>query len=230
MKKIGIASLPRYEVLSAVLHEFIVSEFDKKKCILHINEFTKSPNRVKKCFSIINSICKNYILSMIKQKIKNLTDDEIKALVICLLSIEYPIIYDILSYLGSVFKVQPFVSRNAVMRKITSMYGSNASVGIAVSQGLAFLIEIGFIQRMKKGIYAYRSGLNVSNKAISELILYADIKSSGSKSLLIDDFKHRSWQSYFYIDGLNVSSVNIILTNKDSAIGNGYVTCKKLTP
>jgi hypothetical protein len=86
------------------------------------------------------------------------------------------------------------------------------------------IIELNTIKRDKVSLYSLSNKLNVTNRFITELIIYTDIKLSGSKSILIDDLNHKPWYSYFDILAVSPDKYNLLLTKKDSAVGKGYLT------
>jgi len=64
----------------------------------------------------------------------------------------------------------------------------------------------------------------VKNPFIAELIIYTDIKLSGSKTILLDDLQFRPWYMY-YEPILNMNKLTI-LKHSESRIGGGYVGVK----
>jgi hypothetical protein len=97
---------------------------------------------------------------------------------------------------------------------------------IAVTEILPFIIECGVIERVKLGIYTIGSTLPVKNKAVSELIVFTDIILSASKSILIDEMGYKPWYTYYDLSNVSPVNFNILLSKKDSAVGNGYITLK----
>ena len=231
-KYIGVESRVQYEVLEAALYDYLSSgTLDKQKCHSHIKQFTKGENRAGKILKHVSVLlAKNEgIISKIAKQLDadayaQLPVTERKALILCLFCNSFPIAYDILIGFAQAFKVQTIVSKEVIIHKIGSAYGSNRSMHIAVTEILPFLIECGIIERIKIGIYASGSKLGVSNKVISELTVFTDIKLSASKSMLIDELGHKPWFSYFDLPNITSASFNIFLTKKDSAIGKGYLT------
>jgi hypothetical protein len=59
---------------------------------------------------------------------------------------------------------------------------------------------------------------------VVELIIFTDIKLSGSKSILIDELSFKPWYGYFEISSSLVDKFNLLITKKDSAVGKGYLT------
>ncbi|MBK7887724.1 MAG: hypothetical protein IPJ86_10655 [Bacteroidetes bacterium] len=233
-KYIGVESRVQYEVLEAAIYDYLSNgKLDKEKCLSHIKQFTKGENRAGKILKHISVLlAKNEgIISKFSKQLDagafaQLSSGERKALVLCLFCNSFPITYDILIGFAQAFKVQSIVSKEVIIHKIGSAYGSNRAMHIAVTEILPFLIECGTIERVKVGIYSTGSKLSISNKVISELIVFTDIKLSASKSMLINELGYKPWYSYFELSNITPTSFNILLAKKDSAVGKGYLTMK----
>ena len=231
-KYIGVESRVQYEVLEAAIYDYLSNgKLDKEKCLSHIKQFTKGENRAGKILKHISVLlAKNEsIISKISKQLNagafvQLSSGERKALVLCLFCNSFPITYDILIGFAQAFKVQSIVSKEVIIHKIGSAYGSNRAMHIAVTEILPFLIECETIDRIKMGIYSEGSMLPITNKAVSELVVFTDIKLSGSKSILIDELGYKPWYSYFELSNISPASFNLLLGKKDSAVGKGYLT------
>ena len=231
-KYIGVESRVQYEVLEAAIYDYLSNgKLDKEKCLSHIKQFTKGENRagkILKHISVLLAKNESIIRKISKQlgadAFTQLSSGERKAFVLCLFCNSFPITYDILIGFAQAFKVQSIVSKEVIIHKIGSAYGSNRAMHIAVTEILPFLIECGVIERNKVGIYSKGTKLSVPSKTVSELILYTEVKLSGSKSMLIDDLKFRPWFSYFDLAKLSVSDVRLLLSRKESVVGKGYFT------
>lgn len=233
-KYIGVESRVQYEVLEAAIYDYLSNgTLAKEKCLSHIKQFTKGENRAGKILKHISVLlAKNEgIISKISKHLDagafaQVSPTDRKALVLSLFCNSFPITYDILIGFAQAYKVQPIVSKEVIIHKIGSAYGSNRAMHIAVTEILPFLIECGIIERIKVGIYAAGSKLSISNKVISELIVFTDIKLSASKSILIDELGYKPWYSFFDSSNISLASFNILLTKKDSSVGKGYITLK----
>lgn len=233
-KYIGVEGRVQYEVLEAAVHDYLSSgELDKEKCLSHIKQFTKGENRAGKILKHISVlVAKNEdLLTKLSKYIDGgtflqLSQADRKAMLLCLFCNSFPITFDILIGFAQAFKVQTIVSKQVIIHKIGSAYGSNRAMHIAVTEILPFLIECGIIKRIKVGIYSVGPKLNISNKAVSELIIFTDIKLSASKSILIADLGYKPWYSYFEHANVMLATFNILLSKKDSAVGKGYITIK----
>jgi hypothetical protein len=122
------------------------------------------------------------------------------------------------------FKVQSQINKKFISEKVMSIYGSNRTVDIAIDALVPMIIELNSIKRDKVSIYSIAPKLLIKNSFISELIIYTDIKLSGSKSILIDELGFKPWYAYFEISGLAVERCNMLISKKDSAVGKGYLT------
>ena len=105
-----------------------------------------------------------------------------------------------------------------------AIYGSNRTVDIAIDALLPMLIEHNTLKRDKVSLYSIGSRLNVSNKFISELVIYTDIKLSGTKSILTEDLNHKPWYSYFDLTMSHHDKYKHLIVKKDSSVGKGYLT------
>lgn len=231
-KYIGVESRVQYEVLEAAIYDYLSNgKLDKEKCLSHIKQFTKGENRAGKILKHISvllakneSIIKKISKQLDANSFSQLSSGERKAILLCLFCNSFPITYDILIGFAQAFKVQSIVSKEVIIHKIGSAYGSNRAMHIAVTEILPFLIECGTIERVKVGIYSTGSKLNISNKVISELVVFTDIKLSASKSMLIDELGYKPWYSHFELSNISPVAFNILLSKKDSAVGKGYLT------
>ena len=230
-KYIGINQRIPFEVLDAAIHFYLENGIiDRVYIFQRMQEFTSGANRASKATSYVVQILSKQaqLLSQLKKAISNtpyisLRTDDRKALCLCLLSLTYPITYDLLIALAQGLKVQNQINKKFISEKVMSIYGSNRTVDIAIDALLPMIIELNTIKRDKVGIYSMASKLMIANKFVSELIIYTDIKLSGSKSILMDDLLHRPWYSYFNIP---VGEISQLISKKDSSVGKGYLTLR----
>ena len=105
-----------------------------------------------------------------------------------------------------------------------SIYGSNRTVDIAIDALLPMIIELNTIKRDKVSLYSLASKLVIANKFVSDLVIYTDIKLSGSKSILMEDLNYKPWYSYFDFSSITLIQFDQLVSKKDSAVGRGYLT------
>lgn len=231
-KYIGLNQRIPFDVLDVAIHTYLTKEvIDKVEILHHMHEFTSGTNRATKATKYILQILTRQIrlLDSLNKSISgipyiSLRTDDRKALCLCLISLTYPITYDLLVALAQGFKVQSQLNKHFICEKVMAIYGSNRTVDIAIDALVPMIIELNAIKRDKISIYSFGSKLVVSNKFVSELVIYTDIKLSGSKSILINDLGFKPWYSFFDISAEVPDKFNVLISKKDSAIGNGYLT------
>lgn len=230
-KYIGINQRVPFIVLDTALHSYLKDgKIQREDIYNHLKEFFKGENRIGKASSYLFQIFKKneeYIIHLSNQiKAENyikLPEGDRSAFILCLLALTYPITYDLLLALASGFKVQPSLNSKYLTQKMASLYGSNRSVYNAVEAVIPILIEIKLINREKVGLYSLGEKLLVIHPFISEFIVYTDIKLSGSKSILLDDIKHRPWYMFFKINFGKQAKYHL-LKFSESQLGQGYLT------
>jgi hypothetical protein len=230
-KYIGLNQRIPFEVLDAAIHFYMENEVvDKNYILQRMMEFTTGANRANKATTYVVQILtrQSRLLDQFKKAITDtpyysLKTDDRKALCLSLISLTYPITYNLLIALSQGFKVQKQINKKFISEKVMSIYGSNRTVDIAIDALLPMLIDLNTIKRDKVSIYSHASKLVIINKFVTELIIYTDIKLSGSKSILIDDLGYKPWYAFYDISGLSKINFSQLLIKKDSAVGKGYL-------
>lgn len=231
-KYIGLNQRIPFEVLDSSIHYFLEKDnLDRDFIFQRMKEFTTGENRANKATTYVVQILvrQKKHLEQLKRVISStsyiaLKIDDRKALCLCLISLTYPITYDLLCALSQGFKVQSQINKKFISEKVMSIYGSNRTVDVAIDALLPMIIELNTIKRDKVSIYSIAKKLNITNKFVSEMIVYTDIKLTGSKSLLIDEISYKPWYAYFNLPSFASATFNILLQKKESAIGKGYLT------
>lgn len=230
-KYIGINQRVPFVVLDTALHTYLKEgRIQREDVYCHLKEFFKGENRIGKASGYLFQIFKKnekHIISLSGQ-IKasdyvKLPESDRTAFILCILALTYPVTYDLLLALSSGFKVQPSLNSKYFTHKMTALYGSNRSVYNAIEALIPTLIEMRLINRKKAGLYSFGEKLVVAHPFISEFIVYTDIKLSGSKSILLDDIKHRSWYMFFEINFGKQTNYHL-LKFSESRLGQGYLT------
>lgn len=103
------------------------------------------------------------------------------------------------------------------------MYGSNRSIYNAVDAVIPMIIELGAVERIKISLYSLSEKTVITHPVIKELIIFTDIKLSGSKSILVDDIQYRPWYMYFEIN-LSTQHTFRLFKYSEGRIGKGYLT------
>ena len=231
-KYIGLNQRIPFDVLDAAIHFYLMNGvIDKEYIFQRMQEFTSGANRVNKAAGYVVQILTRQVklLNQMSKVIKevpynSIRIDDRKAFCLCLISLTYPITYDLLVALAQGFKVQSQINKKFINEKVKTLYGSNRTVDVAIDALLPMIIELNTIKRDKVSIYSMASKLFTKNAFVNELIIYTDIKLSGSKSILIDDLNYKPWYSYFEISIPILNKVNFLISKKESAVGKGYLT------
>lgn len=230
-KFIGINQRVPFDVLDTAISYYLKSgAINKEDILAHVKEFTKGDNRAMKATLYIVQILtrQSKILNELKKKVdhenylKMKTSDR-KALVLCLVSLTYPITYDLLVALAAGFKVQNQINKAFINQKVAAIYGSNRTMDIALDALLPMIIELDTVKRVKISLYSKAETAIISNPYIQELITYTDIKLSGSKSILLEDLSHRPWYMYFDVKPLKKKQLTL-LKYSEGVVGGGYLT------
>ena len=230
-KYIGINQRVPFDVIDQAINDFLVNgQVDNDRIFKHMLEFTKGENRAKKAASyvikILNSQSK--LIHEFSKRIEkgfylHLPEKERKVFVLCLISLTYPIMYELLVAIGKGLKAQDFVNKKFINEKIYTIFGSNRTVDVAIDAIIPMAIELNAIRRVKTSLYEKTQNINVTHQIISELVLLVDLKGSGTKTLLFDDLEFRPWFSFFNLD-LDQLQKPSILKFQDGNFGRGYLS------
>jgi hypothetical protein len=230
-KYIGLNQRIPFDVLDSSIHFYLLNGKVERSFILqHMLEFTSGINRANKATTYILQILSRQVnlLIQLKKQLKEtayntLRVDDRKAFCLCMISLTYPITYDLLVALAQGFKVQDQINKKFINEKVMSLYGSNRTVDVAIDALLPMIIELNTIKRDKISLYSKAPTLILNNRFISELVFFTDIKLSGSKSILIDDLAHKPWYSYFVISTHDLGYFNLMVSKKEGTVGGGYL-------
>ena len=70
-------------------------------------------------------------------------------MIICLISLTFPVTYEILNVFASGFKVQSKINKAYINQKLMASYGSNRGIYNAIGAVLPMLVEYGILNRYK---------------------------------------------------------------------------------
>jgi len=184
-KYIGINNRIPFVVLEYAIADFIsTGQVNTPSYLKYILEFTKGENRAKKTLSHLVSIINkntsliNLLAKQTKGDFQTLSLSDRRAFLICLYSLTFPIVYDILNAFSIGFKVQEKISKRVIIEKIGAIYGSNRAMHIGIDETIPLFLDCGIISRSKRGMYVKGQILKTTNQLISELIIYVNIKLS----------------------------------------------------
>ncbi len=217
--------------MDQAINEFLdTGHVDQDRVLRHMSEFTKGENRARKAISYVNAMLKRQskLIGGLSKRVDkgcylHLPEGERKAFVLCIISLTYPIMYEMLVAIGKGLKAQDYVNKKFINEKIYAIYGSNRTVDVALDAIIPMAIELSTIRRVKPSLYEKTQRINVTHPIISEMVLLVDLKWSGTKTLLFDDIEFRPWFSFFNIDVDRLQKPSII-KYQDGNFGRGYLS------
>jgi len=230
MKYIGINQRIPYSILDESLKQYLYSgEIKREEILEKMLVVTAGANRAKKATMYAHQVLtrpKKFIQFIEKSMgavvYEKLSEQDRKAVILCLVANTFPITYDLLSIIATVLKVQTQISRTFINQKMAALYGSNRSITNAISALLPMLIELNMLERVKIGVYKIGSQPTLTHPALAELYVATDIVLSGSKSIALDETNCRSWFFFNRVELPNDVKFKL-LKMTEGRIGGGYV-------
>lgn len=116
-------------------------------------------NRAKKTVALMNRLTiksklmpymlehKDDILNLLRSKYDR------QLLFVAMMCSAYTIFYDTIAQMGKYFHAQDEVTREYLLKKLSEKYGSNRMLDVAFDCVMPMLIEAGFIERARLGVY-----------------------------------------------------------------------------
>ncbi len=230
-KFIGINQRVPFKVLDHGLIRMLqTGKLSREEILRDLLEYTGGHNRASKASKYAVTILSRpqALLKVLKEQVSaeaymQMPTAERKALVTALLACAFPIAYDLLVIFGAGFKVQSQLNRAYVNQKMSSMYGSNRTLDIALDALIPMLIDLDAIGREKAGIYSLGFPTPLNTPIVSDAYIYADIKCSGSKSILVQDIISRPWYVFHPVQYDKLKH-KYLVQFVEGRIGGGYVT------
>ncbi len=192
----------------------------------------KGHNRALKASQYTNRILSldKPVLEFIQKRIgheryKKLNATDKHAITLTLITLAYPLFYDVIAVLAKVFRVQELVSRRYIAQKIGSLYGSNRTLEIALDAVFPMLVEINLIVRDKRGVYRAIPCREITDDRAAELFVAIGIRLSGGKQISIDDFEYRDWH-YFLKPKQPPYPNQVLLAVSKTGSRQGYIEYK----
>ena len=161
-------------------------------------------NRLKKAVSELSKVVENneIIPFLVQNKEQVLSAMQYKAdraiLVAALYNSAFPFSYEEVCILGKYFHVQDQVSRKLLEEKISEIYGFNKAISNAIDYSIPTLVEAGFIDRPRAGIYT-KPTLNV----VSDITIAAYRESFFLNNPLLSRSNDYGGSPYFEFIGSN---------------------------
>lgn len=226
---IGINQRIPIQVLDNALMYILRGELLFQEEVLRdLSEHIGGQNRLKKALQIVNRI----ILSTEAAKLvaqhfsfeeyTHLPDSDKKALITALIANAYPFAYHLMSIMGTVLKVQPFVNAQYINEKMSEKYGSNRATDIANYSLIPMFLELGFINRKQVSLYEKCESHPINNQKINEFLIFTEIKNSGSKSFTDNHLSLNPW-FYFFKPKFNTPRTLSILSYTESGYSNNGI-------
>lgn len=176
-KPIDINQRIPLEILHAVLENYLTGTCSEDYIIEQLKLHFQGDNRLKKSLRIVKKVVytnplsgflmenKNQLLQAIKKK------DDRNLILIALLNTAFMFSFDVASILGRLFKVQDEVSREALTRQLSRIYGGNRSLANAVDSIIPMFLESGMFARPSTGLYKWTGGLQVSSPVTNQIFV-----------------------------------------------------------
>lgn len=229
-KYFGIGQPIHYDTLNEVFLSYFSNKMlSREKIVELLKVYLHGENSINKAYNHVNRIItKNAILlEILKNKFTQnefatLSPHENKCLIYCLVTLTFPVSYDLTNILARGFKAESKLNREYIDRKLTSIYGTNRSIYNAINALLPMYKEFDLIKK-EKTLFVSCSQNEINNKIVNEFLIYTDIKLSGSKSILLDDLEYRSFYYFFKPSYKNFSQLDLIKTS-ESRIGQKYIS------
>ena len=147
-KYIGLNQRIPFDVFDSAFHFYLEEgKIDKDSIYQRMQDFTSGVNRAQKATTYVAQVLKRQtqLLDQLKKVLTStnynaLRIDDRKSLCLCLISLTYPITYDLLCALSHGFKVQNQINKKFISEKVMSIYGSNRTVDIAIDALLPMII------------------------------------------------------------------------------------------
>ena len=223
-KKKGIEQfLPTKVIFQGVLDFVETGKVDREKILEEVKEYNKGDNRANKAKNGICAILEND--SKLRDALRknysvdyliNLSQREKSLLVISLITLKFPTIYDTLCILGKLFKLQDTVNTQVITDSLAELYGANSTFHHTVYGVIEILVDAQMIKREKPGLYSVYENIPV-NSFITECWFYAYYVSNDKKPFAIDNVNYLSWFKYLEFDEMKWNECKILKTRTENS-------------
>lgn len=204
MKKyIGINQRIPFHVIKTGIQLLLDGEMDDEYIKEQLRLDYTGENRISKGLNCVNKVLINNPLAELlpneKPMLKNIINSKIdlQAISLALLCSAYPLAFEIVCEMGSIFKVQNLVSTQVIMKKMSSIYGSNRVTVNGFYSIIPLLLELEIFVRPKQGLYEFIEKRVLSNHLAKELFILAYLLSSNKKYIGLDELFQTPWFYYF---------------------------------
>ncbi len=202
-KIIGLEQFMPMDVVSDAILELIHGgSVNRDEIALRMADYNKGNNRSKKAVNtIVASVtAKNALTKALRKEFDvvsyaKLSKCDRSMIAVCLISLRYPFLYDLLVAFAKLFNLQDTVNHQYIQSTIAAKYGSNLTLNHGLEAGIRIAIDSGLITRVKAGLFAKGELVNVSQFA-KEAWIYTDFELNGRKKLLTEELRFQPWSSY----------------------------------
>ena len=230
-KRIGINEPIPLKVLEKVFLKYLeTKEVDRDYIEALLSEYIEGDNRRNKAVGYTNviftrpAILHDIFKTWTSDRYLTLPEQERKVLLVQLCSLAYPIFFDVINTVGSVFKIQSKVNQDVVITRLASTYGSNRTLYNAVKAILPMLIEANYFVKPKAALYEFTDKINIKSPFLMDFIIYTGIKLSSTKTVLAEDIPFKNWMYFFdFADEPDVSKSELVSVT-DGMLGGGYLS------
>lgn len=176
-KPIDINQRIPLEILHAVLESYLTGSYSEDYILEQLRLHIKGDNRLEKSLRIVKKVVYNNPLSgflkenkdQILQAIKKRDDRNL--ILVALLNTAFTFSFNVALILGRLFKVQDEVSREALTRQLSRIYGGNRSLPNAVDSIIPMFLEAGLFTRPSTGLYKWTGGLQVTSPVTNQIFV-----------------------------------------------------------
>jgi hypothetical protein len=157
--KIGINQRIPMQSLEDALLAIMNGTYNDEYAIELAKRDYEGENRLKKAMHAMNKMTRNssllpFIMNNVKKISVALKSHDDRAMVlISLVNVAYGFCYDVTAALGKYFHAQKLVSSKLIQTKLSEKYGTNRTLPNGLYCILPMLVDAGFIERQKVGVY-----------------------------------------------------------------------------
>ena len=197
--KIGINQRIPMQSLEDALLAIMNGTYNDEYAIELAKRDYEGENRIKKAMHVMNKMTRNSpLLPFIMDNVKKISvalksHDDRAMVLISLVNVAYGFCYDVTAALGKYLHAQTLVSSKLIQTKLSEKYGTNRTLPNGLYCILPMLVDAGFIERQKVGVYKMCQ-LSPSTEIAVELYL----KSFLLNNPLLDE--HYPIENNFYFE------------------------------
>src|SRR5574344_346240 len=222
-KIIGIEQYMPMEIMTQEIADLLENgSVDRDELKRRMLAYTKGENRAKKATQYIYQSVTNKtpLLEILQKeysytKYSSLSLQEKNIISLAMISLRYPIMYDMLCSFAKLFKLQDTVNTAYIIKTLASMYGNNKTFAHTTTALLTTAVDAGVISRVKVGLYSKSAPMHVNN-FVKESWIYTYFYLGGAKPLLVDDLRFAPWMQYLDDVEIDWNKCKLLRIRKES--------------